>query len=125
MACFERAVLALAGLLGAFGVALAAAGAHITGGSFLPTAAHYLLLHAGVLAAIVALAPHMQASRWALRSAAVLMIIGIVLFSGDLAARALTDRPLLWGTAPAGGTTLIASWLCLGLAAILARRPQA
>lgn len=121
MACFERAVLALAGLLGAFGVALAAAGAHVTGGNFLPTAGHYLVMHAGVLAAMVALAPHMQEGRWALRSAALLMIIGVVLFAGDLALRGLADMRLLWGTAPVGGTTLIAGWLCLGLAAILAR----
>ena len=121
MACFERGMLVLAGLLGAFGVALAAAGAHITSGTLLPTAAAFLLLHAALLAAVAALAPHMQDGRWALRSAAVLVVVGVLLFSGDLALRGLAGQELLWGTAPVGGTTLIAGWLCLGLSALLAR----
>ena len=82
-------LMVIGALAGLFGVALSAAAAHGPGGPNLEVAARYLLLHAPVLLATVALAradainPAMgQVAGW-------LMVLGLVLFCGDLAMRAL------------------------------------
>ncbi len=107
---------ASAGLLGACGVALAAAGAHRGGGELTAIAANFAILHAGAALGLSALVS--QARRggsWVLLSAG-LMLIGTILFSGDLALAGLFGlRP--WPlAAPLGGTTLIVAWLILSVA---------
>jgi uncharacterized membrane protein YgdD (TMEM256/DUF423 family) len=111
----RRLLLALAGLMGAAGVALAAAGAHL-GGDKLSTAALFLLIHASAVAGLAG----GQTPRRGLLLAAGLLALGAFLFSGDIAARAFWGARLFPMAAPAGGMILIAGWLGLALAALFA-----
>ena len=110
------ALASLACLYGAFGVALAAAAAHVTGGGSAMTAANFLLFHAGALAALATAAARGPRPR-PLCLAASLIALGVALFSGDLAVRGLAGLSLVWLTAPSGGLLMIAGWL--GAAATL------
>ena len=113
-------VSALAGLYGAAGVALAAAGAHLGGnGALATTAAYFLLFHA---AALVGLCTAAAGSRRAmpLMTAASLIALGILLFSGHLALHALADHVPLPIAAPIGGSLAILGWLVAAIALPLA-----
>lgn len=101
----------LSGLLGAGGVAAGAAAAHVAGAGLLDTASRYALVHAAALMAVALAAP---ASRLVLVPAA-LIAIGSLLFSGDLALRALWAAKLFPMAAPAGGLLLMGGWAALGL----------
>jgi uncharacterized membrane protein YgdD (TMEM256/DUF423 family) len=114
---------ALGGLLGAAGVGLAAAAAHISGDALLKTAADFLLFHAAALLAILALARG-RVTR-GLMVAGSLIGIGAVLFCGDLAIRALAGLRLVPMAAPTGGMLMIAGWLGVAVAAPLALRHDA
>jgi uncharacterized membrane protein YgdD (TMEM256/DUF423 family) len=50
------------------------------------------------------------------------MILGTLLFSGDVALRAVTGERLFANAAPIGGTILILAWLMLAILAVLPRR---
>ncbi|WP_127088848.1 DUF423 domain-containing protein [Aquabacter cavernae] len=119
MIAWFRLLLLVAGLLGASGVAAAAVSAHMAGGASLATAAQFLMIHAAAVAALAA------AGLLATRGAVLLLVgasamaVGTVLFSGDLALRALMDTKLLWGTAPFGGTLMIAGWIAAGIGGAL------
>lgn len=104
------ALAAVAGLSGADGVALAAAGAHLATSPFVTTGAYFLLIHAGALVALTAAAAHVAEPR-ALCASATLIAVGVILFSGDLALRGLAGVPLFPFAAPTGGLILIAGWL--------------
>ncbi len=99
----------VAALMGAAGVALAAAGVHANGGELAQRAALFLLLHA---CAALAIAGH---ARVAVGSARALLIIGCVmeagaiLFSGELAIHVFTGERIFPFSAPLGGTTIILS----------------
>jgi uncharacterized membrane protein YgdD (TMEM256/DUF423 family) len=111
-------IAAFAGLLGAAGVGAAAAAAHLGGGQLLDTAATFLMIHAAAVFGIAALAERASRAVAALfLLAALLLIIGIGLFCGDFAIRALANRPLFRMAAPAGGTLLIAGWVAAAIAA--------
>ena len=112
---------ALAGVLGAAGVGAAAAAAHLGGGQLLETAATFLMIHSAAVLAIVAIAQ--RASRRSARLfviAAMLLILGMILFCGDFAMRALAERALFRMAAPSGGILLIGAWLLAAFAAALA-----
>lgn len=112
------ALLAIAGLMGAGGVTLAAIAAHTVPDASLATAANMMVLHSA--AAIAVLACGIQLPRrcfW--MAAAALMLIGTLLFSGAIAAGKLAGIALP-GVAPAGGMTLIVSWLVVVIAAVTA-----
>jgi uncharacterized membrane protein YgdD (TMEM256/DUF423 family) len=111
---------ALAGLFGAAGVGAAAAAAHISGDATLHTAADFLLFHAAALLAIVALAR--AAPHRGLLVAGSLIALGTVLFSGDLAIRALAGLRLIPMAAPTGGMLLIAGWIAAAIATPLSLR---
>ena len=101
---------AMAGIFGAAGVALAAAGAHLAGGAILTTAAYFLLFHAGALIALCAAALAVpQATGVCLVASGI--AAGTLLFSGDLAVRGFFGVSLLRLAAPTGGMVLIVSWL--------------
>jgi uncharacterized membrane protein YgdD (TMEM256/DUF423 family) len=114
----KRSPLILAGvaaLLGAAGVALAAAGVHESGGELAERGALFLLLHA---AAALAIAAH---ARVAIASARALVVVGFVmeagaaLFSAELAMRAFTGERIFPFAAPIGGTTMMLSWVALAV----------
>ncbi|GAA4337623.1 DUF423 domain-containing protein [Pigmentiphaga soli] len=111
----SRVLLAFAAPMGAAGVILAAMATHLAGGAILSTAALFLLLHACAVLGLAALMPHVDRARPALTAAAVLLIAGTLLFSGDLALRQLAGVKLLWGTAPFGGGAMIVGWLCASI----------
>jgi uncharacterized membrane protein YgdD (TMEM256/DUF423 family) len=115
----DRVIGGIAGLAGAAGVALSAAGAHAAPGAHLDTAGAMLLVHA---AALVGLAVPGAASTSGRRLAAAAMVIGALLFSGDLTARALWNGPLFPMAAPAGGIVLIGAWILAALAFLVGRR---
>ncbi len=73
-------------------------------------AAYFLLMTAAAVVGIVALAVRSDTPRLFLFAAAVLLI-GVTLFSGDIAARSLLGQRLFPMAAPIGGTTMIFGWL--------------
>jgi uncharacterized membrane protein YgdD (TMEM256/DUF423 family) len=109
--------IALAGLMGAGGVILAAAGAHAAPGAGLDSAAYMLLFHAASVTGGVAVTQ--QGLVWRPLALIVLAawVAGAVLFSGDIAMRAFAGHRLFPMAAPTGGMILIAAWLMLTAAA--------
>jgi uncharacterized membrane protein YgdD (TMEM256/DUF423 family) len=112
-------LIALAGLMGAAGIVLAAAGAHVAPGAGLDSAASMLLFHAAAVIGGAALVQ--QGALWRPLALAVLAawVLGATLFSGDIALRAFTAHRLFPFAAPSGGFILIAAWLGLAGAALL------
>jgi uncharacterized membrane protein YgdD (TMEM256/DUF423 family) len=112
------AVIAVyAGLAGAAGVALAAAGAHGATYAALTPAAQFLLMHAAAALAISAIAVR-AAHPGAFLVAALVLLVGVTLFSGDITARTFWGDRLFPMAAPIGGTTMIVGWLILSGAGI-------
>jgi uncharacterized membrane protein YgdD (TMEM256/DUF423 family) len=118
----DQILIALAGLMGAAGVILTAAGAHGKPGAGLDSAGTLLLLNAlavmgGVLLVRqgVILRPLGLVVLWG-------FVLGAALFAGDVAARAYLGGRLFPFAAPTGGLVMIASWLALAAAALLALR---
>ena len=110
-------VLAVAGLLLALATVLGAFGAHALKAQLAPdrlqvyeTAVRYHFLHAlgllgiGLTLRFVPTAP----VRWA----AILVLVGVVLFSGSLYALTFgAPASVLWPVTPLGGLALIAGWI--------------
>ncbi len=115
------ALLVFACLMGAAGIVLAAASAHGGPGAGLDSAGYLLLIHAATVIGGVALLQQTLLSRTTGLIALCGFILGAALFAGDVAARAYLGSRLFPMAAPTGGTILIASWLVLALAALLAR----
>jgi uncharacterized membrane protein YgdD (TMEM256/DUF423 family) len=115
-------ILALvAGLLGAAGVALAAVAAHRVQDAALATASQMLLVHATAALALASIAGQSARARlWTI--AASLLLIGVTLFAGDIAARAFLGDRLFPMAAPTGGSTMILGWLTAAVAAALSLR---
>ncbi len=111
-------LIMLAGLMGAGGVILAAAGAHAAPNSGLDSAAYMLLFHAAALLGGAGLVQ--QGSLWRPLALAVLVgwVVGAALFSGDIAMRAFAGHRLFAMAAPTGGVILIVAWLVLVAAAL-------
>jgi uncharacterized membrane protein YgdD (TMEM256/DUF423 family) len=111
-------LLVLAGLMGAGGVMLAAAGAHAAPGAGLESAAYMLLFHAAAIIGATALVQ--QGVLWRPLTFLVLAawVVGAVLFSGDIALRAFAGHRLFPMAAPSGGIILILAWLGFAVAAI-------
>jgi uncharacterized membrane protein YgdD (TMEM256/DUF423 family) len=106
----------VASLLGAAGVVLAALSTHADGGELGRTAAEFLILHAATLLGVCAQArtSDSRTSR-ALIFTGGAMALGVVLFSGDLTARAFAGNRLFPFAAPTGGTLMIVSWIALAV----------
>lgn len=112
---------ALAALIGAGGVALAAAAAHANGGDLANTASLFLILHAAAALGIAAHA-RLAASSRALLVIGFVMEAGAAIFAADLATRAFTGARLFPFAAPLGGSAMIMSWLALAIAFATAAR---
>lgn len=112
-----RLLMAAAGLLGALGVVTAAMAAHGTaamaaygdGNELLRTASLFLMIHGVAIAAAAALRQPWSGG---------LMVLGSLLFCGDLMARAWLGHRILPFAAPAGGSILILGWLALALGSL-------
>lgn len=117
MTLWLRSLLFVAGLYGAAGVGASAVAAHLAGGAALTTAAQFLLFGAVALVAAVGVSVNMTRGRISLLVGASAIGLGTLLFSGDLVLRTLMEVKLLWGTAPTGGTLMIAGWLMIAIGA--------
>ena len=110
-------LLIYAGLAGAAGVGLAAAGAHGNDMAALTPPAYFLIMHATAAAAVIAVATRAE-HPGAFLLAALVLLAGATLFSGDIAARTLWSVRLFPMAAPIGGSTMIIGWLLLSVAGI-------
>lgn len=119
---WDRALVALGALAGLAGVALSAAAAHLTGASSAETAARFLLFHAPALIGLAALAGTRLVHPGVGRAAGFALVLGLGLFCGDLALRALRGVPLFPMAAPSGGIALMVGWALVAVAALLPRR---
>lgn len=117
MTTAPRLLIWLAGLMGAAGVALAAASAHGTDASRLATASTMLLFHATAVLATVALLARGLLHGGIGLAAAFGFVIASALFAGDLALRQYAGHSLFPYAAPTGGTLMILSWLTVSVAA--------
>jgi len=72
----------------------------VGGGPNLATAAHFLLFNAAAIVGLAALAAQAGRGRAAVLAGATAIAVGALLFSGDLALRALMEVKLLGGSAP-------------------------
>ena len=116
-----KVLILLASLSGLLGVGLSAAAAHITGGN-LATAAQFLLFHAPALLALVALATAGALHPTLAQMAGYVLVLGLVLFCGDLSRRAFSGVALFPRAAPTGGILLMLGWLMVGISALLRLR---
>ena len=126
--------LVVAGILGFFGTALGAFGAHglqdwlhtLPDGaqrlSWWQTGVQYQLWHALLLTGIGVW--RRSDDRKALRVATMLVPIGCLLFSGSLFAMTLTGIKALGAITPFGGLAFLGAWTCLVVAAWPARDGQ-
>lgn len=106
-------VAALAGLSGAMAVTAGAFGAHGASGKaveWLRTGATYQLVHAAAALSVHSLPRG--------RMAAVLMLIGALIFASTLYAMALGGPRWLGAVTPLGGIMMIGGWLLLALVAL-------
>ena len=113
---FIPALGALSALMGAAGVALAAAATHSGGGEIGQTAAYFLILHAAALLGLTACARAYGADlafARALLLAGACLGLGTIIFSGELAVLAFTGARLIPMAAPIGGSLMILGWLAL------------
>ena len=112
-----RILIILAGVMGADGVILAAAVAHLPDATRLAAASSMLLFHAtAVLAAVALIERGVIHARIGI-FAAWGFVIAVALFAGDLTLRQFASHSLFPMAAPTGGTLLIVSWLALAVAA--------
>lgn len=117
-----RVLTAIAALFGCAGLMLAAAAAHVAPGASLDAAGNMLLFHApAVIAACCAIAAGLVNRRLGI-AAAILLLAGAALFSGDLALRAYAGQRLFPMAAPTGGATMMVGWVLLAIAAFVPKR---
>jgi uncharacterized membrane protein YgdD (TMEM256/DUF423 family) len=118
-----RALLLIAALYGASGVALGALGAHglaprlgAQGLATWQTGVLYQLLHSIAMLAIVLapVRPALAAAGWA-------FAVGVIMFSGSLYLLSLGGPGWLGPVTPLGGIALIGGWLLLAAAALRPR----
>ena len=118
----SRLLIGLAAIMGACGVILAAAAAHLPDASRLAAASSMLLFHATAAIATIAVAErgiiHLKLGV----VAAAGFVIAASLFAGDLTLRQYGGHGLFPMAAPTGGTLLILSWLVLAIAAMWPKR---
>lgn len=107
----------VAGVMGAAGVALAAAAAHAAPGAGLDSAAQILMVHAAALLGGTAAVAAGLTFRPLALAALIGFVLGTVFFAGDIALRTFVGNRLFPMAAPTGGTLLILSWLTLAVAA--------
>lgn len=113
----EAVLAAVGSVFGACGVAAAAAGAHLTNLPNLPVAAQFLLIHAAAIIGLAALSAAFGGRKLVAWSAVVLAV-GVVLFSGSLIWSDVFGASPMSSLAPVGGTTLIVGWLFSAVAGL-------
>ena len=115
----SRIHLLLAALMGASGVGLAALASH-AGEANIAIAAQFLLIHAAALLGLTACRRQGLLHDRMASLAAWALILGTVLFAGDLVIRARLGIRLFPFAAPLGGSLMILAWLLAGASALRA-----
>ncbi len=119
--------IAFAGTSGAIMVAMGAYAAHSTGDpsvqAWLESGVRYGLMHSVALLAVAAIGARGPSSRLP-TLAAIAFAAGIVLFSGTLFIRALTELHWVSKATPFGGLSFIAGWLLLAAYGLAGRWPR-
>ena len=110
-------MLGVAGLLGAGGVAAAAAGTHLGDSTILGALALIALTQSPAVLALAMFASRSPLMRIATASIA----LGAMVFCGDLTLVHFVGHGISMA-APAGGLAMIAGWLLLIVAAVFVRR---
>jgi len=120
----SRLFLATGGVAALLAVALGAFGAHALRSRVAPemlavwhTGVEYHVFHALGLLAVGIVAIHLPGSTL-LRWSGLLMLVGIILFSGSLYLLALSGERWLGAVTPVGGLAFLAAWV-LFVAAVL------
>lgn len=114
-----RALLALAALAGACGVALGAVAAHAVADPRLTIASSFLLFHAPAILALGAL----RTGGRLILAAQACLLVGVVLFSATLALDVLLGIRMSPSPAPLGGTLMIVGWLIAAAGLLSGRVP--
>lgn len=108
-------VLLASGLMGASGVALAAAASHGGDTLFLGSASTMCLSHAPVLLGL-----YLANTRFRTATLAALVLgLGTIVFAGDLVSRHFLGDRLFPFAAPFGGTMMMLGWLITAFGAFL------
>ncbi|MDQ0321358.1 uncharacterized membrane protein YgdD (TMEM256/DUF423 family) [Pararhizobium capsulatum DSM 1112] len=115
---FRRVLPFIAGMMGAAGVAAAAAASHGADPRLLGGASAMCLAHAP---ALIALAAAWEKLRLAATSA-LLLSLGTALFAADLTMRHFAGHGLFPMSAPTGGTLMMIGWLTLAVGALLPQK---
>jgi len=111
--------LFFAGLFGLAGVALAAVTAHAGGDAGLAASASTMCLaHAPALLGLAFAADRIRTGRLA----GLLLIVGTVLFAGDLVMLRFAGSRLFPYAAPTGGWAMMLGWLAIAAGAFLRRK---
>lgn len=122
------------GLLGGLGVAAGSFGAHglkalldATGrGDNWETAVRYCLYHslAILVLAVASALPHMSQARGLLLAAGWCFLVGTLIFSGCLAALALSGIRILGAIVPIGGVLFLIGWALVAASALTIKGPS-
>ena len=113
--------LVIAALMGLLGIIFLAMAAHTSGATSLQTSGQFLLFHAPVIMAVTALRRlELMPMRWGANAVSVL-ILGVTLFCGDLALRALSGISLFPMAAPIGGGLIMLGWLGIAICAFVSK----
>lgn len=107
-------ILFVSGLMGAAGVALAAAASHGGDTLFLGSASTMCLAHAPVLLGLYLGHIYFRTATLA----ALVLGLGTVVFAGDLVARHYLGERLFPFAAPFGGTMMMLGWLVMAAGAL-------
>jgi uncharacterized membrane protein YgdD (TMEM256/DUF423 family) len=102
---WQRVLLAMAGVVGALGVAAAAASSHGDSRN-LGAVATICLAHGPALLAVA-----LFGGRRLLLGAGLVLALGTVVFVADLAMREYAGQALFTGAAPIGGALMMLGWL--------------
>ncbi len=117
MDSWARFTMTTAGMMGMAGVVTAAAGTHVGGGELARVAAEFLLIHAVMVLVLAGLVTLGMASGRLWLSAASILAVGTIIFSGDLAFIAFRDWRPVPMAAPIGGSMMILGWLIVTIGA--------
>lgn len=113
MADFRRVVPLIAGMMGVFGVAAAAAASHGADPRLLGGASAMCLAHAPALIALTAAWDKLRLAA----ASALLLSLGTTLFAADLTMRHFQGQGLFPMSAPTGGVLMMLGWLTLAAGA--------
>ncbi|MFM7084599.1 MAG: DUF423 domain-containing protein [Hyphomicrobium sp.] len=107
-----------AGIVGAWGVILAAVAAHLKSDPLIVTASHMFIFHACALLSLAAWNGAYPIKTRIFDYAAYMMLTGVILFGGDLCLRAFYNFTIFHNAAPLGGALIILGWVLISYAAI-------